>query len=62
MNEQDINSIYETQRTIIVNSEKLSCRKLALEYAKNTDHANITQTLLENAEEIYAWLIMDMPK
>lgn len=43
-----------------LNVEKLSCRKIAIQCAQSTDHANITSTLLENAEEIYLWLIKEL--
>lgn len=48
------------QLEIIQQGQRYECRKLALESAKNLDNANISKYLLENADEIYNWLIKEL--
>jgi len=50
----------KAQHELWVNIEKIACRKLAVQYAQSTGQAHVTSTLLENAEEIYLWLIKDI--
>lgn len=48
------------QNELWVKVEKLACRKAALEYAKKCCNSNIPKYLLENADEIYDWLIKEL--
>jgi len=59
-NEQTLDYNLKLQNDIWLKNQKLDCRKIALQCAQNTDHANITTTLLENASEIYHWLVSEI--
>jgi hypothetical protein len=48
------------QQEAVIKGQKYECRKLALQIAQVVDNANISKNLLENAEEIYEWLIKEL--